>query len=244
MGTSLPTVTTVEQRLEGLEKQVAELKNKPKNAWDKFQILAQALTPVVVFCLGYYLIEAVKAGIEQRRLSLENAKEMRELLLDLGKSDTADKAEAAAVSLSAFGSYSINPLIVQLDEDEIRRQAAEKGLRAAWRSVPIETCVQLAKVIENRSGLHRWDTHSAAIQLLGDLTCDSAVPALKAYSELLDRNMPPKSTAEYLRIVRPDASPTTADLMSLHDVLQVAVNKITEYKKDRSRASSVVGGDR
>src|SRR5215211_3171332 len=64
----------------------------------------QALTPLIIAAVGWFVTDAVRSGFERQRLQLSNVTEMRDLLLKLvGPSVTLQEAQAAASTLRTFG---------------------------------------------------------------------------------------------------------------------------------------------
>ena len=175
-----------DKRIEELTKEVAKLKGKGKDFWDKLQAASTLISGFALAFIGYYFTDSVKVALEERQLRLEHVKEMREVLLKMGSPAlTPEEAEANAITLSAFGEESIVPLLIQLESGENRAVGAEKGLRAVGISSREKTCAALQQVIGNRSGLFRWDTHLVAIRLTAELGCAVAKGNLERYEAML-----------------------------------------------------------
>lgn len=157
-------------------------------AWAKFQAITPLLTPVVVAAVGFYFTGKVNQTIQRSQLQFNYVKEMQELLSKLGDSKTtAEDAKTTAVALAAFGSYSIPPLLNEIESGESNRQtAAEYGLRAVALSDPLNTCPTLGRVLENRTAAYNWMTDRAAIRILGSANCDNGPTILQGYLSRLN----------------------------------------------------------
>jgi len=176
-----------DKRIDDLSKEVAGLKGRGKDFWDKLQAASSLISGVALAFIGYYFTDSVKVALQERQLRLEHVKEMREVLLKMGSPAlTPEEAEANALTLSAYGEESIVPLLIQLDSGENRAVGAEKGLRAVGLTAQEKTCASLHQVIRNRSGLFRWDTHLVCIRLAAELGCRAAQADLEQYQKMLD----------------------------------------------------------
>lgn len=51
---------TVEERLESLSQRLSKLESKARDPWDKFQIVATAMVPVMLAIFGYYYTQTMK----------------------------------------------------------------------------------------------------------------------------------------------------------------------------------------
>jgi hypothetical protein len=60
-----------EQRINNLEAAVKKLESKPKDAWDKFQILAAVLIPASISLAGYFFAKATKDA-ELNRIDIQS----------------------------------------------------------------------------------------------------------------------------------------------------------------------------
>ncbi|HUI56581.1 MAG TPA: hypothetical protein VLY04_16510 [Bryobacteraceae bacterium] len=155
----------------------------PKDFWDKLQALSPFVTGVVLAAIGYFLTGSVNKTVQKSQLQFNYVKEMQELLAKLGDSKTTlEEAKTTAVALAAFGSYSIPPLLNEIQSGELNRPAAgEYGLRAAALADPANACPALTRVLENRTAAYNWLTDRAAIRILGSAGCPKAQPVLAGY---------------------------------------------------------------
>lgn len=156
--------------------------------WAKFQAITPLITPVVVAAVGFYFTGKVNQTIQRSQLQFNYVKEMQELLSKLGESKTtAEEAKTTAVALAAFGSYSIPPLLNEIESGQPNRQAAaEYGLRAVALADPKSTCPILGRVLENRTAAYNWMTNRAAIRILGSANCENGPPILQGYLSRLN----------------------------------------------------------
>lgn len=145
---------------------------------------------LVMFLIGYLLIDSVKQDLEERQVQTINAAQIQPLLKTLlGKEmPGAEEANAAALSLAGFGRYSVLPLINVLQSGgESRIAAAEKGLIAAGHIDKEYVCKVLVEAIDDRTQLYNWLSHKQLIDIVGRLNCLSATGAFKRYEALLNK---------------------------------------------------------
>jgi hypothetical protein len=155
----------------------------PKDRWDKLQAFSPLITGVVLALIGYFLTNSVNQGFQRSQLQFNYVKEMQELLAKLGDPKTGpEEAKTIAVALAAFGSYSIPPLLNEIESLLPNRQTAgESGLRAVALADPNTACPWLGRVLENRTAAYNFFTHRAAIRILGSANCQVARPVLSGY---------------------------------------------------------------
>jgi hypothetical protein len=161
---------------------------RPRDRWDKLQALSPLITGVVLAAIGYFLTGSVNQAVQRNQLQFNYVKEMQELLVKLGDAKTTlEEAKTTAVALAAFGSYSIPPLLNEIQSGELNRPAAgERGLRAVALADPTNACPALVRVLENRTAAYNWLTNRAAIRILGTANCQMAPPVLARYQMRLD----------------------------------------------------------
>ena len=166
-----------------------ESSKAPKDGWDKLQAVSPLLTAIVVALIGGILTGSVNQAIQKSQLQFNNVKEMQELLAKLGDPKTdLEQAKTTAVALAAFGSYSVPPLINEIESDEQNRQlAGEYGLRAVALADPVHICPALVRILDNRTSAYNSFTHRAAIRILGIANCQEAQGVLDAYKLRLMR---------------------------------------------------------
>lgn len=176
-----------------------------KDPWEKLQALSSLLTAIVVAVLGYFLHDSVSNALKREELQLSNVKEMRDLVAKLQASNTtADDADVAAWTLSAFGRPAVGPLVTALcASGEVRGPAAEKALRAVGLSDPEAVCEPTIKIVDNRTGRFSWLVHLSAIRLIGDLDCPRAKGVLHRYRDELQR-VTPQTLPSFARTVDSD----------------------------------------
>jgi hypothetical protein len=174
-----------EARLVRLEEAVAKLQPKRKDAWEKLQSVGTLASGVLVAVVGYFLTGSVNNALQRQQLQLSNVKEMRDLIGQLNTAD-ADQADAAALTLSAFGRPAVPAVMGALVAGgEVRAPAAERALRAIGLDDPEAVCDPARKVIDNRTARFSWLAHLAALRLLGDLDCGGARESVEAYARAL-----------------------------------------------------------
>jgi hypothetical protein len=174
---------------------------KKTSAWGTFfeKVLIPLIPGLIMFGIGYLLIDSVKQDLEERKVQTTNAAQIRPLLKTLlGKEmPGAEEANAAALSLAGFGRYSVVPLINVLESGgESRIAAAQNGLIAAGHIDKEYVCKVLVDAIDDRTQLYSWLSHKQLIDVIGRLNCLPAVDAFNRYEVLLN-----KSPAEFRSVV-------------------------------------------
>src|SRR5258708_28633630 len=138
-------IASLRQRLDKLEKG-----GKP---WYDSQLFSTVLSGVILAAFGFFLTGRLEQAAKERELNIQSAKDMQELLVKIS-TGSRDEAEAAAVSLTTYGRYSIPPLIENLQYGPVRALAAERGLRALALTNAKDVCGELKTVLENRTQLY------------------------------------------------------------------------------------------
>lgn len=161
--------------------------DKPKDFWDKLQSVSGLISGSLLAIVGFVLTGSVNQTIQKSQLQFNYVKEMEELLAKLGDPKVSlEEAKTMAVALGAFGSYSIPPLLNEIQSGELNRPAAgETGLRSVALADPKNTCPALARILENRTGAYNWFSHRAAIRILGTAGCLDQEPVLIRYQKKL-----------------------------------------------------------
>jgi hypothetical protein len=147
----------------------------------------QALTPLIIAAVGWFVTDAVRSGFERQRLQLSNVTEMRDLLLKLvGPSVTLQDAQAAASTLSAFGEPAVAPLVTALENaDDVRTPPIEDALRAIGLNHAQAVCDPLLRILRRPTGRFTWLFHRSAIRIVGDVDCEGARPVLEGFKTSL-----------------------------------------------------------
>src|SRR5258708_13243279 len=156
-------IASLRQRLDKLEKD-----GKP---WYSSDLFSSVLSGVILAAFGFFLTGRLEQAAKERELGIQSAKEMQELLVKIS-SGTHDDAEASALSLTTYGSYSIAPLIENLQYAPDRALAAEHALDALALTDKEDLCNELGLVLENRTQPYVPAPHDAVIQILGAADCD------------------------------------------------------------------------
>jgi hypothetical protein len=147
----------------------------------------QALTPLIIAAVGWFVTDAVRSGFERQRLQLSNVTEMRDLLVKLvGPSVTLQDAQAAASTLSAFGEAAVPPLVTALaSADDVRTPPIEDALRAIGLNHAQAVCDPLLRILGRPTGRFTWLLHRSAIRVVGDIDCPNAGPVLQGFKNSL-----------------------------------------------------------
>jgi hypothetical protein len=156
----------------------------PKKAWYDAPVLSTVLSGVVLAVFGYFLTGRLSQSATERQLNTTNAAQMQNLLVTIS-TGTAQQAEAAAISLTTFGRYSIAPLIANLQYGPERAIAAERGLITLALTDSTAVCDNLRSVLDNRTRRYTAQSHTVVIRILGTVGCRNALPTLARYDSLL-----------------------------------------------------------
>ena len=120
----------------------------PKKSWYDSQLFSTVLSGVLLARFGFFLTGRLSQSAKEREINTTNAAQMQNLLVKIS-TGTAQEAEAAAISLTTFGQYSIPPLIANLQYGPERALAAERGLMALALTESTAVCDNLRKVLDN-----------------------------------------------------------------------------------------------
>jgi hypothetical protein len=195
-------VAAIYDRLRKLE---AGPKDK-KEGWSHSPILSSVLSGIILAVFGFFLTGRLEQASKERALNIQSAQEMQQLLVKMS-TGTNDEAEAAALSLTTFGRYSIPPLIENLQYAQ-RAVAAEHGLQALALTDPADLCDKLSTVLENRTQRYTAAGQSSVVRILGAADCKTAAPALRQYADLIKRaDSDAAGLGDYQQSVR-DATPS------------------------------------
>ncbi len=148
-----------------------------KGFWD----WASILMPIAVVLVGWQLSGAIELGLKREAHEVAQAKEMRDLIAGLLKAKVKQEdAKSAALTLSAYGTVAVSPLLTVLTDysDEVRLPAAEAALRALGRSHPDEVCKPVLHIVRNPGGAVPWTAYASAVRLAGNIACPRAKEAL------------------------------------------------------------------
>jgi hypothetical protein len=176
----------LEARLKKIEEKLDGKEAKGVLAWI-LDVLKTLLPSIVLALLGFALKDTVDQALREREIQLEAVKEMEKLAPDLQKTDLVRiDAQAKAAQLAAFGRYSV-PFFVNILEVGNQNAAlgAEDGLRMVARSEPETVCSTLQAVIRSKSGLYHWQTHLAALKIVGQAGCAQACRDVADYRDTM-----------------------------------------------------------
>jgi len=176
--------------------------------WYNSQLFSSVLSGVILAVFGFLLTGRLEQAAKERELNIQSAQDMQALLVKMS-TGTIGEAEAAAVSLTTYGRYSIPPLIESLQYPE-RVAAAERGLQSLALTVPEELCTTLGTVLQNRTQRYTAASHTAVIRAMGSSDCRgrAQIQILVDYADLIKRaDAGGPSLIEYQGLVS-DATPS------------------------------------
>jgi hypothetical protein len=157
-----------------------------KEHWYESSLFSSVLSGVILAIFAYVLTGRLEQSAKERELTIQSATEMQQLMVKIS-TGTQEEAEAAALSMTMFGTYAIPPLIESLQKGTVAPVAAEKGLRALVLTNGKDLCGDLATVLNNRNQLYTAASHAAVIRVLGAGNCTDALPALRQYADLIKK---------------------------------------------------------
>jgi hypothetical protein len=203
---------------------------KPKWLSGIWELLKVLIPSLIIFWVTYSIKDSVDMALHERQLQLDYVKEMGKL--DSAMQDpklTPEDATNNAIQLAAFGKYSI-PFFLHVLEggNQISIAGAIQGLHMMSMTEPDEVCRQLALVISNRSGLYKWTTHLAAMQLLGEAGCSSATHTVENYTDTL--------TLENLQVwVSPQPVPNSKEFAEVKEQAEKTLKVLQRLSASASR---------
>ena len=215
-----------QQAVEHLQNRVSALevapKPKPKDGWDRLQIIAGALTPVVLAVLAYVLTGKIELALKKRQLEVATVKEMQSLISEIVHADSGDKATAAAVGLAAYGSSAVAPLcnLLRSPQQPVVAGAIE-GLRTIGAGDPEAVCKPMKEILANRTRIYSWENHQTAVEMIGQLRCKDGAAALREYQRFLQRGVDALKSA-----AAPTPQPDIAALDSLQKSVQNSLQSL------------------
>jgi hypothetical protein len=173
-----------------------------KGHWYTSELFSSVMSGVILAAFGFFLTGRLEQSAKERELNTTNATEMQGLLLKV-TTGSREEAQAAALSLTAFGQYAIPPLVMELDGSPQSQIAAERGLTSMALTNQADICDILAQVLDNRTQRYSAQSHSSVIRVLGVSNCQKAIPVLQRYEGFLKRaDADSTGFAEYQRSVR------------------------------------------
>jgi hypothetical protein len=173
-------------RLEAIESKLQKQDGRSAMSWI-LDVCKTLLPSIVLAVLGFALKDSVDQALRQREIQLAAVKEMESLVPDLQKTDLDQvNAEAKAAQLAAYGRYAV-PFFVNILEvgNQYAQAGAKDGLRMVARSEPDQVCMTLRSVIQNRTGLYQWQTHLAALKILGQAGCKESCREVVKYRDTM-----------------------------------------------------------
>lgn len=203
-------IFSIYDRLHKLETNALETNaNDKKNHWYDSQLFSSVLSGVILAVFGFALTGRLEQSAKERELNIQSAKDMQELLVKMS-TGKGDEADAAAVTLTAYGRYAIPPLIQNLQYSPERALAAEHGLDALAITVPEDLCNNLGTVLQNRTQRYTAASHAPVIRIMGVAGCTGSaqIQILREYADLIKRaDAGGPGLIEYQQAVR-DATPS------------------------------------
>lgn len=200
-------ISAIYDRLHKLETNTKE--KEKKDSWYNSQLFSSVLSGVILAVFGFALTGRLEQSAKERELNIQSAKDMQELLVKMS-TGKGDEADAAAVTLTAYGRYAIPPLIQNLQYSPERALAAEHGLDALAITVPEDLCNNLGTVLQNRTQRYTAASHAPVIRIMGVAACTGStqIQILREYADLIKRaDAGGSGLSEYQRAVR-DATPS------------------------------------
>jgi len=187
-------------RVTELETAFAKLKQASPSSWQRWlEVSSKLLLPLLLFLLVLIFKDSVQQALESRRLEVSSAQAIEHLLQTLHAAKTElGRAHAAALTLSAYGEAAIMPLVGALEHSSPNTETAVKqGLFVIGLSYPDAVTQSLGTVLSKREGQFRWQTHQAAIEILGNIQRKKGQTELLNYRPLLENGL-----AAWKRVVR------------------------------------------
>ncbi len=217
--------------LESLRTDVAELTKvvedlKPgKGIWDDLKNFMPILTPFILAGFGLWATTNITSAIEKQRLELSRLNAISEFMVEIRQPGANPRdAQAAAVSLAAFGTVSLEPLIHEMNSDgDVRPLAAMIGLRALAFEHAKEVRDQLEKVLSEGNRFFTWKAHRKVIDLLGDIGDGYTIKVLVDFKTMLEAD---DGLAEYRKTVSDSPGPTIKNQGKIQKDLERALEKL------------------
>lgn len=179
-------IAELDSRLAKMEIAVGKLREG--SSWKSWiEVLSKLLLPILLFWLAFTFKDSVQHALEYRRLQVESAQAIEKLLQTLHMENLEmSQATAAALTLSAYGDAAIMPLVGALEHGSPNTEtAAKQALFVIGLNHPDALTQGMAAVLAKRQGQFRWQTHQAAVEILGKVAHPKARDVLLSYRPLL-----------------------------------------------------------
>ena len=153
--------------------------------------IGKVAVPVLLFVFGYILVNSVENALEQKKLEVESASAIKELLTTLHGEVGQSEANAAALTLAAYGEAAIIPLIGTIEYGSPQTEAAaQRALFMIGLQHPEKVTETLSNVLSKRHGQFHAHAHQIAIVVLGAVGHKDADNALLDYRFVMERTAP------------------------------------------------------
>jgi HEAT repeat protein len=154
----------------------------------RMEFFAKVVVPIALFVMGYYLINSVENALSERKLEVTSASAISELLNKLHSDVGQSEANAAALTLAAYGEAAIVPLIGTIEYGSPQTEsAATRALFMIGLEHPKEVSEVLAEVLDKRHRQFDARVHQIAIIVLGQIGDTCAKKTLLNYRDVLAR---------------------------------------------------------
>lgn len=214
-------------RVTDLENAIAKLKENSSSSWQRWvEVLSKLILPLLLFWLAYTLKDSVQHALEFRRLEVQSAAAIEQLLQTLHKEADSSTARSAALTLSAYGEVAIMPLVGVLENGFTNAvTAANEGLFVIGLSHPDTVSRSLGTVLSKQKKQFRWQTHQYAIEILGRIGHPEAREVLLSYRPLLEKD-PSEGLTIWQKAVR------EAQVQHYKETRKALINALAAYGVD------------
>lgn len=188
----------LDARLEAIEGSLKKM--SPRSSLrDWIQALSPFLTAVVIFVMGFVLKDSVTQALEREKLDLSYVTNVRDLIKGFDTAQEQASADSNAIALAMYGRFALVPLVERLQGGDVAQLAAERGLRIVAASDPAAACTAFTRILRDPARQYTWQTHEAAVRLMGAADCVPAIGLLRAYREQLRALEDPARLADFAR---------------------------------------------
>jgi hypothetical protein len=183
-----------------------------ERAWEAVRGLSSLASTAAILVLTYVVTERPEHRLKTREMGIAEAQAMKDFSVALAKS--SDEAERISTSL-VLGTYGAvaGPVLVGTLEIPLhemgRCPSVQEGLRLLATTDREEVCRLLSQVVDSRTPMWKWRTHTCLLPLLRAFDCKAWRTSVARYAEGIWR---PKDDAQHARALRLMRSRTRDDV--------------------------------
>ena len=150
------------------------------------ETIGKIVVPILMMVFAFILVDSVENALKKESLEVESASAINELLNKLHGEVGQFEANAAALTLAAYGKAAIIPLIGTIEYGSPQAEAAaHRAIFMIGLDHPQQVTETLSGILAKRHRQFHVRVHQHAIVLLGAIAHKDAKKALLDYSKVI-----------------------------------------------------------